>query len=81
MAVIRVQIGEQGGEFAPETTFAEVVEKLAPSFRKTALGIEVDKVSYDLSRPISILNSTVVSAHPLTFDDEAGKEIFWHLRH
>ncbi|MFO1472745.1 MAG: threonine--tRNA ligase, partial [Turneriella sp.] len=88
MAVIRVQIGDQGGEFTPETTFAEVVEKLAPAFRKSALGIEVEKVSYDLSRTIAEVSADLRSksadtsaglvARPVTFDDEAGKEIFWH---
>ncbi|MFZ5630976.1 MAG: threonine--tRNA ligase [Spirochaetota bacterium] len=88
MSAVRVTIGDQSGEFAPETTFTEVVEKLAPTFRKTALGIEVEKVSYDLSRSIadvmadlkgkSVNVSAQVTARPLTFDDEAGKEIFWH---
>lgn len=78
MATVRVTIGELSGEFSPETTFAEVIEKLAPAYKKTALGIEVEKVAYDLSRPISILHSPSITARPLTFDDEAGKEIFWH---
>ncbi len=88
MSAVRVSIGEQSAEFAPETTFAEVVEKLAPAFKKSALGIEVEKVSYDLSRKISeVLAETQgksgdapqqVTARPLTFEDEAGKEIFWH---
>lgn len=78
MAMVKVQIGDQNGDFSGETTFAEVVEKLAPAYRKTALGIEVDKVSYDLSRPISIIGADTITARPLTFDDEAGKEIFWH---
>lgn len=78
MSAVRVTIGDQSGEFAPETTFAEVVEKLAPAFKKSALGIEVDKVSYDLSRPLSVIGAQSIIARPLTFDDEAGKEIFWH---
>ncbi|HNA80024.1 MAG TPA: threonine--tRNA ligase, partial [Turneriella sp.] len=78
MSVVRVTIGDQNGEFPPETTFGEVVEKLAPAFKKSALGIEVDKVSYDLSRPLSVIGSQAIAARPLTFDDEAGKEIFWH---
>lgn len=88
MSTVRVRIGEQSGEFAPETTFTEVVEKLAPAFKKTALGIEVEKVSYDLSRSIADVladlhrassnGAAELTARPLTFDDEAGKEIFWH---
>jgi len=78
MASIRVQIGDQSGEFSTETTFAEVVEKLAPSSRKTALGIEVDKISFDLSRNLATIGAQSFSAKVLTFDDEAGKEIFWH---
>lgn len=78
MSVVRVTIENQSGDFSPETTFAEALEKLAPSYRKTALGIEVDKVSYDLSRPLSAVGSPVITARPLTFEDEAGKEIFWH---
>lgn len=76
--MVRVQIGDQSGEFSPETTFTEVVEKLAPSQRKAALGIEIDKVSYDLSRPVSVIGGNSITAKVLTFDDEAGKEIFWH---
>jgi threonyl-tRNA synthetase len=76
--MVRVQIGDQAGEFSPETTFTEVVEKLAPSQRKAALGIEVEKVSYDLSRPLSVIGTPTITAKVLTFDDEAGKEIFWH---
>lgn len=78
MAVVRVTIGEQSGEFPSETTFAEVVEKLAPAYKKTALGIEVEKVAYDLSRPLAAINSPTLVVRVLTFDDEAGKEIFWH---
>jgi threonyl-tRNA synthetase len=79
MSAVRVTIGEQSGEFSPETTFAEVIEKLAPSLKKTALGIEVDKISYDLNRPLSVVaTSGQITARPLTFDDEAGKEIYWH---
>ena len=76
--MVRVQIGDQAGEFSPETTFTEAVEKLAPSQRKAALGIEVEKVSYDLSRPLSVIGAKDITARVLTFDDEAGKEIFWH---
>lgn len=88
MAMVKVQIGDQSEEFSGETTFAEVVEKIAPAFRKTALGIEVEKVSFDLSRTVaevfdslrnkSPVTPAVMNARPLTFDDEAGKEIFWH---
>lgn len=88
MSAIKVTIGDSVGEFQAETTFAEVVEKLAPSFRKTALGVEVEKVSFDLSRTIAEVLKTLrsqmanvpeqVTARPLTFEDEAGKEIFWH---
>lgn len=76
--MVRVQIGDQSGEFSPETTFTEVVEKLSPSQRKAALGIEVEKVSYDLSRPLSVIGTPTVAAKVLTFEEEAGKEIFWH---
>lgn len=76
--MVRVQIGDQSGEFSPETTFTEVVEKIAPSQRKAALGIEVEKISYDLSRPISVIGTPTITAKILTFDDEAGKEMFWH---
>jgi len=76
--MVVVKIGDQSGEFSPETTFTEVVEKLAPSQRKAALGIEIDKVSYDLSRPVSVIGGNSITAKVLTFDDEAGKEMFWH---
>jgi threonyl-tRNA synthetase len=78
MAMVQIKIGDQSGEFSAETTFAEVVEKIAPTQRKAALGIEVEKVSYDLSRPLSAIGGADITAKILTFEDEAGKEIFWH---
>jgi threonyl-tRNA synthetase len=78
MASVKVSIGENSEQFTPETTFMEAVEKLAPQQKKTALGIEVDKISYDLSRPVSLIGKPEVVAKVLTFDDEEGKEIFWH---
>lgn len=76
--MVQVQIGDAKGDFPRETTFADVVETLAPQKRKTALGVEVDKESFDLSRMLKAFETNLINAKVLTFDDEAGKEIFWH---
>ncbi|HRP70667.1 MAG TPA: threonine--tRNA ligase, partial [Turneriella sp.] len=87
MVNVHIQIDNDEGDFSLDTTFAEVIEKLAPKKRKAVLGVEVDKKSYDLSRSLSTIKSlsAVETSTPptlpiklLTFDDEAGKEIFWH---
>ncbi|MCX7631753.1 MAG: threonine--tRNA ligase [Turneriella sp.] len=84
---VRIAIGDNTAEFQEEQTMDAVVAALAPAFHKTALAIEVEKTSYDLSRTVGEISqelkarglaATPIHAKVLTFEDEAGKEIFWH---
>ncbi|MCS6971879.1 MAG: threonine--tRNA ligase [Leptospiraceae bacterium] len=84
---VRIAIGDNTAEFQEEQTMDAVVAALAPPLHKTALAIEVEKTSYDLSRTVGEISqelkarglaATPIHAKVLTFEDEAGKEIFWH---
>lgn len=61
-------------EYPNGTTGMEIAASISPKLAKEALGIFVNNVKYDLSRPIN-QDATV---RIVTFDDEEGKEIFWH---
>jgi threonyl-tRNA synthetase len=55
-------------------TGMELVSKLFPEVASEAVGIEVNGVIYDLSRPLT--EDAVVRV--LTVDDPEGMQIFWH---
>ena len=61
-------------EYPEGTTGLEIAQSISQKLAKEALGIFVNGVKYDLSRPIN-QDATV---RIVTFDDEEGKEIFWH---
>lgn len=61
-------------EFAQNTSGYEIAQSISERLAKEAIGIYVDGEKYDLSRPIDH-DSTI---RIVTFDDEDGKEIFWH---
>ncbi|OGU59864.1 MAG: threonine--tRNA ligase [Ignavibacteria bacterium GWF2_33_9] len=61
-------------EFAQNSTGFEIAKSISNRLAKEALGIFVDEVRYDLSRPIK--NDAKIRI--VTFEEEAGKEIFWH---
>ena len=61
-------------EYARGTTPAEIAESISPRLKKEALVAEVDDVLVDLSRPIT----HDARVRILTYDDEKGKEVFWH---
>ncbi len=71
--IIKFPDGNQR-EYPNGTTGMEIAQSISQRLAKEALGIFVNDVKYDLSRPIH--NDAVVRI--VTFDDEEGKEIFWH---
>ncbi|MGE5479149.1 MAG: threonine--tRNA ligase [Chloroflexota bacterium] len=61
-------------EFPAGTTGLEIARSISEGLARNALGIEVNGRRLDLSTPI-ILDAKV---RIFTFDDEVGKDIFWH---
>jgi len=61
-------------EVASGTTGMELAKSISEGLARVALGIIVNDVPYDLSRPIK----ADASVRIVTFDDETGREIFWH---
>lgn len=61
-------------QYAEGVTGIEIARNIAEGLARNAVGIFVNDVPYDLSRPIaSDANIKIV-----TFDDDEGKAIFWH---
>lgn len=52
----------------------DIAKSIAEGLARNALGIVVNGVKYDLSRPIT----ADASVRILTWNDDEGKEIFWH---
>lgn len=71
--IIKFPDGNQR-EYPEGTTGLVIAQSISQKLAKEALGIFVNDVKYDLSRPIT--NDATVRI--VTFDDEEGKEIFWH---
>jgi len=61
-------------EYAEGTTGMEIAMSIAEGLARNALGIFVNDEKYDLSTPIN--NDARIKI--VTFDDEEGKEIYWH---
>ncbi len=61
-------------EYSEGNTGLEIAQSLSQKLAKEALGIFVDGVQYDLSRPIKQDANVKI----VTFDNDEGKEIFWH---
>jgi threonyl-tRNA synthetase len=61
-------------EYPAGVTGREIAESISQGLAREALGIFVNGEKYDLSRPIN----TDASIRIVTFEDEEGKEIFWH---
>ncbi len=61
-------------EYSEGITGLEISQSLSQKLAKEALGIFVNGVKYDLSRPIKQDANVKI----VTFDDDEGKEIFWH---
>lgn len=61
-------------EYNEGVTGYEIAESISSRLAKEALGIFVDGEKYDLTRPIN----KDASVEIVTFDDERGKEIYWH---
>lgn len=61
-------------EFAEDATFMDVARSISEGFARKALAAQVDGALYDLSRKIP----GDVAIRFVTFDDEAGRAVFWH---
>lgn len=61
-------------EYPDGTTGMEIAKSISEGLARNALGIKVNGKIFDLSRKIN----EDASIRILTFDDEEGKEIFWH---
>jgi threonyl-tRNA synthetase len=61
-------------DVAAGTTGMEIALSISEGLARNSIGILVNGVPYDLSRPIT----TDATVKILTFDDEQGRSIFWH---
>ncbi len=61
-------------EFSENSTFMDVAKSISEGFARKALAAEADGVLYDLSRTIP----GDVAVRFLTFDDPAGRTVYWH---
>ncbi|MBN9399345.1 MAG: threonine--tRNA ligase ['Candidatus Kapabacteria' thiocyanatum] len=61
-------------EYASGTTGMDIAKSISDGLARVALGIFVDGVPYDLSRPI-VADAAI---RIVTFDNDEGREIFWH---
>ncbi len=65
----------QEAEIADGLTFGEAVKIAFPEVAKKTLAVEYGKV-YDLSTVVLSAGDAVLK--PLTFEEDKGKEVFWH---
>lgn len=61
-------------EYPAGTSGMEIAKSISPEFAKKVVGVFVNGKKYDLSRKIN----EDASVRFVTFEDEDGKEIFWH---
>lgn len=61
-------------QFEAGTSGMDIAKSISEGLARVALGIFVDGVPYDLSRPIN--NDATIRI--VTFNDDDGKQIFWH---
>ncbi|MBD3419765.1 MAG: threonine--tRNA ligase [Chitinivibrionales bacterium] len=55
-------------------TSADVAKQISPKLAKAALAAKVNDALVDLKRPLSDGDNVAI----VTFDSEAGKDVFWH---
>lgn len=61
-------------EFSDNSTGFEIAKSISQRLGKEALGIFVNGIQYDLSKPIK----SDATIKIVTFDDDEGRDIFWH---
>ncbi len=61
-------------EFPERSTFLDVAKSISEGFARKVLAARVDDMLFDLSRALP----GDVAVRFLTFDDEAGRTVFWH---
>ncbi|MFM7774757.1 MAG: TGS domain-containing protein, partial [Candidatus Kapaibacterium sp.] len=71
--IINLPDGSQR-EYPTGSTGLDVATSISAGLARNALGIVVDGVMYDMTRPIT----ADASVRIVTWSDDEGKEIFWH---
>ena len=61
-------------QFSEYSTGKDIAMSISEGLARNALGIFVNDIPYDLSRPIS-QDATI---RIVTWNDDEGKQIFWH---
>ena len=61
-------------QYPAGTPGMDVAKSISDGLARVAVGIYVNDVPYDLSRPIT----SDAHVRIVTFDNDEGKEIFWH---
>lgn len=61
-------------DFPENTTFMDVAKSISDGFARKVLAAEVDGVLYDLARMVP----GDIAVRFLTFDDKAGRTVYWH---
>lgn len=61
-------------DFALGSTGLDIAKSISEGLARNAVGIVVNEIPYDLSRPINYDASIRI----LTWNDDEGKQIFWH---
>lgn len=61
-------------DYSAGITGYKIAEEISPRLAENALAIELDNCVYDLHKPINSSGSVKI----LTFDDEKGREVYWH---
>jgi len=75
MSQITVQLPDGSRKvFARPITPLEVAESISPRLAREALAAKIDGQLVDLTRPID----RDVSLRLVTFDDDEGREVYWH---
>ena len=62
-------------EYPESTTGMQIAKSISEGLARNVLGVFVNGAKYDLSR--SINEDSLVKF--VTFDDDEGKEIYWHF--
>lgn len=65
-------------EFPENSTGYDIAKSISEGLARNAVGILLNGIQYDLSHPITSAESSNAELKILTFDDEEGKEIYWH---
>lgn len=74
MSTITITLNDKIQEVAQNSTAADLAQKLNLTGPDQALAVQINGITLDLSTPLKEGDKVKF----LSFDDEAGKEVFWH---